>query len=96
MILQSVLLGMIIATLYGAMFHVWRGGSLIRLGLYLILAWVGFWGGHWLGGLIGWEFIKVGQLNLGLATIGSILILAVGYWLSLVQVEPEPKTNKKL
>ncbi|GAP10736.1 hypothetical protein BECAL_01912 [Bellilinea caldifistulae] len=96
MIFQSVLLGMVIATLYGSVFHLWRGGSLIRLGLYLVFAWIGFWGGHWLGGLVGWEFFKVGQLNIGPATIGSFVTLAVGYWLSLVQVEPERKTNKKL
>lgn len=96
MILQSILLGMVIATLYGAAFHLWRGGSLFRFGLYLGFAWVGFWGGHWLGNLIGWEFLKVGQLNLGPATVGSILILGLGYWLSLVQVEPQPNTNKKL
>lgn len=96
MILQSVLFGMVIATLYGAAFHLWRGGSVVRLGLYLVFAWIGFWGGHWLGSLIGWEFIKVGQLNLGTATIGSIIVLGVGYWLSLVQVEPDRKAGKKL
>ncbi|GIV66533.1 MAG: hypothetical protein KatS3mg047_0926 [Bellilinea sp.] len=95
MILQSVLLGMVIATFYGALFHFWRGGSLIRLGLYLIFAWIGFWGGHWLAGLIGWEFIPVGQLNLGPATIGSMVILAIGYWLSLVQVESEHNSHTK-
>ncbi|MFZ6018320.1 MAG: hypothetical protein ACOYXO_01825 [Chloroflexota bacterium] len=96
MILQSVLFGMVIATLYGAAFHLWRGGSFMRFGLYLVFAWTGFWGGHWLGNLIEWEFIKVGQLNLGTATIGSIIVMGIGYWLSLVQVEPERKAGKKL
>ncbi|MEW6180011.1 MAG: hypothetical protein AB1522_08785 [Chloroflexota bacterium] len=95
MILQTIALGMIIATLYGAAFHLWRGGSLWRLGLYVLFAWIGFWGGQWLGTLLGWEFIRVGQLNLGFASIGSFLILGLGYWLSLVQVEPDRKTIKK-
>ncbi len=96
MILQSVVLGMVIATLYGAVFHLWRGGGLLRFGLYLAFAWIGFWGGHWLGNLAGLEFLKVGQLNIGPATLGSVLILGIGYWLSLVQVEPERKTSKKM
>jgi len=96
MIRQSVLFGMVIATLYGAAFHLWRGGSVLRFVLYLVFAWTGFWGGHWLGNLIGWDLIKVGQLNLGTATIGSIIVLGIGYWLSLVQVEQERKAGKKL
>lgn len=96
MILQSILLGMMIATLIGAAFHLWKGGSLLRLALYILLAWMGFWGGHWLADRVQWEFLKVGQLNLGVATVGSVLILGLGYWLSLVQVEPQQNTTKKL
>ena len=92
MTLQAVLLGFMVATLYGAGFHLIRGGSLWRLGLYLIFAWIGFWGGHYLGNVLGWTFIRIGALNFGMATLTSILFLLLGYWLSLGQVSA---TNKK-
>ena len=86
-----LLLGMIVSTLYGAAFHLWRGGKAGRLLLYLVLSWVGFWAGHLIASLLGWTFDALGQLHLGTATLGSLLFLFVGYWLSLVEVERRPK-----
>ena len=63
------------------------GGGLWRLGLYIFLAWVGFWGGHAAGGLLGLRFLGVGPLNLGAALLGGLIALFIGYWLSLVQVQ---------
>lgn len=85
--IPMLLLGLIISTLYGAAFHFWRGGGAGRLLLYLLLAWAGFWGGHLLGVWLGLQFAAVGELNLGAASLGSLLFLGVGYWLSLVEVE---------
>jgi len=76
--------GLVISTLYGAAFHLWRGGSFWRLVLYIILAWIGFWAGHFLGNHWGWAFFSLGSLRLGAATLGSIITLGFGYWLSLV------------
>ncbi|MBI4928122.1 MAG: hypothetical protein HY835_10175 [Anaerolineae bacterium] len=56
-----------------------------RLLIYLILAWVGFWGGHILGGQIGWTFFRIGSLNFGMALLGTMLVLGLGYWLSLAR-----------
>ena len=84
MTLPSILIGIVISTLYGAAFHLWRGGNLFRLILYLILAWIGFWVGHTLGNLWGWTFFSLGPLRLGMATLGAVVILGIGYWLSLV------------
>jgi hypothetical protein len=78
---------MIISTLYGALFHLWRGGSVGRLIFYLCLAWAGFWIGQFLAIQLGWTFLSVGSLNLGLATALSAFFLFTGYWLSLVQVQ---------
>lgn len=86
----ALLLGFIISTLYGALFHLWRGGSAGRLLLYLILGWVGFWGGHFIASHFGWKFDSLGQLHLGTASLGSILLLGVGHWLSLVEIERKP------
>jgi uncharacterized membrane protein YeaQ/YmgE (transglycosylase-associated protein family) len=85
----TLLLGLIISTLYGALFHLWRGGNAGRLLLYLLLSWVGFWVGQILGNLINLSFDTIGQLHIGMATVGSLIFLGIGYWLSLVQSEPK-------
>jgi len=85
MTLPSILIGIVISSLYGAVFHLWRGGGLGRLILYLILAWVGFWTGHLIGNALGWTFASLGPLRLGTATIGAAITLGIGYWLSLVE-----------
>lgn len=87
MTLPALIIGILISTLYGAAFHLWRGGGLGRLILYLLLSWTGFWIGQFLGNYFGWSFGSFGPLNLGTATFFSLLFLATGYWLSLVQVQ---------
>jgi hypothetical protein len=85
MTLPAVAVGLLLSSLYGAIFHLWRDGGFGRLVLYVLLSWIGFWGGHWLGSLLGWHFGSLGPINLGMATLGSLIILLVGYWLSLVE-----------
>ena len=85
MTLPSVLFGLLVSTCMGAVFHFWRGGSLGRLILYLILSWSGFWAGHLVGELLGWTFGSIGPLRFGMAVLGGLITLAVGYWLSLVK-----------
>ncbi|MGE5124366.1 MAG: hypothetical protein ACM3H7_07600 [Acidobacteriaceae bacterium] len=87
MSIPTLFLGVILSTLYGALFHLWRGGNAGRLILYILLAWIGFWLGQLLGNLANVSFDTLGQLHLVVASIGSIIFLVVGYWLSLVQVE---------
>lgn len=86
MTLPALLFGLLIATLYGAGFHLWLGGGPSRLLLYIILAWVGFWAGHFAAELLSWTFASLGPIRLGLATLGSLAFLGIGYWLSLVDV----------
>jgi hypothetical protein len=85
--IPALILGAVLATLYGALFHLWRGGRAGRLLLYLILSWVGFWAGHFLGMYFGWSFLKIGALQFGAATVGSALALLAGYWLSPVKTQ---------
>jgi hypothetical protein len=84
MTIPSILIGVIISSLYGVAFHLWRGGGLGRLIFYIMLAWVGFWIGHVVGNYLGLTFLSLGPLRLGTATIGTIILLGIGYWLSLV------------
>lgn len=87
MTFPALILGLLISTLYGAAFHLWRGGRLWRLILYLILGWSGFWLGQFLAYRLGWTFFSIGSLHLGLATLLSAIFLIVGHWLSLVEIE---------
>jgi hypothetical protein len=86
MTLPSVLLGLLVSLLIGALFHLWRGGSLMRLLLYLALSVAGFAAGQWIGSWQKLIFLPVGALNLGMAATGSLVFLFGGYWLSLVEV----------
>ena len=85
MTLPSFFLGAVLASIFGAVFHLWRGGSGMRLLFYFVLAWTGFWSGHWIAEQLGWHVFSVGPLNIGLASLGSWLVLSLGYWLSLMQ-----------
>lgn len=86
MTLPALLFGIVLSSAYGAAFHFWKDGSLPKLGLYLLLAWLGFWSGHLLGAALGWTFAAVGPLNVGMATVGAAVFLFVGEWLSRIEV----------
>ena len=89
MTLPAVLLGILVATLYGVLFHLVRDRPMRRLLLYLALAWVGFGLGHLVGAWRGWIFLGVGPLNLGMGTLGSLALLGLGDWLSRAEAGRE-------
>jgi uncharacterized membrane protein YccC len=69
----AVYLGFLVASLIGLVFHAVRGGSLARLLLYLITAWVAFFLGHTLAGWMGWDAGRVGGVNLLPAIVATIV-----------------------
>jgi hypothetical protein len=85
MTLPSIILGIFISSLYGAIFHLWRGGNGGKLFLYLIFSWIGFWLGQIVGDTINLAIGNLGPLHLVSATFGSLVILGIGYWLSLIE-----------
>jgi hypothetical protein len=86
MTLPTLLFALLIALLYGALYHLIRGGGAWRLFLYFGLSVVGFVLGHLVGLWRGWTFIPLGSLNFGLSSVGSILVLILGDWLSRIEV----------
>ena len=77
--LPSVYLGFLIASVLGFGFHALRGGTLSRLILYLVTAWVAFFLGHGLAALMGWEAGRLGSLNLLPALIATVIgLVAAG------------------
>ena len=89
MTLPSTLFALIVATFIGAFYHLIRGGGFWRLIFYLFLSALGFTVGHLVGLWRGWILFPFGSLNLGLSSLGSILLLALGDWLSRIEVHSE-------
>lgn len=87
MTIAAFFLGFVLSSLLGFFFHMWKGGGIGRLVLYLLLSWAGFWAAQILGTTMEWEFLKVGSLLVGLDLSGGLLFLLVGHWLSLVKNE---------
>jgi hypothetical protein len=85
MTLPTLLFALLFALLYGALYHLIRGGKLWRLFLYFALSMLGFVAGHLVGLWRGWVLMPLGSLNVGLSSIGSILVLVLGDWLSRIE-----------
>jgi hypothetical protein len=89
MTLPALLLGFLLSTAYGAAFHLWKGGGAGRLLFNLLLAWVGFAVGQYIGQFYQLNVARLGPLQVGLATVVSVIFLFVGDWLSQ---DPNRKT----
>ncbi|MGB8214690.1 MAG: hypothetical protein WCE68_14120 [Anaerolineales bacterium] len=85
MYLPALFFGIVLSTAYGTAFHFWKGGGLNKLFFFVLLAWEGFWIGHFFGGHYGWSFFAVGSINTGMATLCSAVTLLGGEWLSRIQ-----------
>ena len=86
MTLPALLFALLIALFYGALYHLIRGGGFWRIFLYFSLSIFGFVAGHLIGVWRGWVFLPLGALNFGLSSLGSILFLVLGDWLSRIEV----------
>lgn len=73
----SVTFAFILATIYGALFHVIFGGDVRRMALYLLAGWLGFALGQISGVLLGVEVFRIGGLRVLSATVGAWLALFV-------------------
>ena len=78
MTVPALLFALLVALLYGALYHFVRGGGFGRLILFFILSMIGFALGHLVGLWRGWVWMPVGSINLGPSSIGSLLILVFG------------------
>jgi len=90
MTLPAFLFGILVSTLMGAAFHLWKGGGFNALLIDLVVSWVGFWLGHIAGVTAGLSIGTVGPLRLGSAIVGAIIFLSLGYWLFQ---EEQPKNR---
>jgi hypothetical protein len=86
MTIPSLVFVVLIASLYGALYHLIRGGGLGRLFLNLLFSWAGFALGHFVGLWQGWLLFPMGQLDLGLSTLGSLILLIAVDWISHIRL----------
>ncbi len=73
----TVVFGFILATLYGAAFHLIFGGNTRRLALYLLAGWLGFALGQVFGSAFGVRVFNIGSINTFAATLGAWLALFI-------------------
>jgi hypothetical protein len=78
----SVVLGFILATLYGAAFHLIFGGNTRQLALYLLASWLGFGLGQVFGATLGLRLFGIGPINTFAATLGAWIALFLTRFLS--------------
>lgn len=83
LISPSLVLGFILATLFGAGFHLVVGGEARRLALFLLVGWIGFAAGHFVGIIAPVNLFAVGALRAGSGGIGAFIALVVTYLLSI-------------
>ena len=73
MTLQGALLGLLIATACGLLYHLLRGGPLRRMTAFVLTAWLSFFSGHLVGGWVGLTALRLGTLNLLPALVATAL-----------------------
>ena len=78
-----LLLSLLIAGVYGALFHLWRGKTFRELLLYLGAAVAGFALGGVAGGAVGLPLLTVGQVHIVEASLASWGFLFIARWLKL-------------
>ena len=84
MTFPALIFALLIASLYGALYHLIRDGGLGRLILFIILSWIGFTLGHFVGLWKEWSLFPIGQINIGISSLGSLILLIMGDWASRI------------
>lgn len=80
--MASLVLGLIIASLYGLVFYLAVGHGRLRLIGYWLVALAGFGAGHVIAGVLGLGIANIGELRIAEATLVSAasLFAARAWW----------------
>jgi hypothetical protein len=87
MTFPQIVFSFFLATLLASFLHLWKDGNLMRLLIFLVMSWLGFFGGHLIASALSINFLDVGNIHLGFGLLGCLLMLALAYWLTSGQVE---------
>lgn len=77
---SGMVLAFLLATAYGAAFHLIMGGPSRHILVFVIAAWIGFAAGHFLGVFLNIDILELGAVKLLSASVGAWLAL-FGAWL---------------
>lgn len=77
----SIVLSLLLGSLYGLLWHACLGRRPLWLPLYWLVGVGGFFGGSALAALAGVRLIDLGAIPLIEATVGAFLALALAWWL---------------
>jgi len=69
----NLFLGILIALIFGLVFHIFRGGSFNRLLIHILAAVIAFFLGHYVGEWIQWHLWRYGTLNLFPAILATVV-----------------------
>lgn len=86
----GLVFGFLVATAYGAAFHLIVGGPARHIGLYLVASWVGFAVGHFAGDYLNIEILRLGVIHLMTGSLGSWIALVTSRWLTRNETVVEP------
>jgi hypothetical protein len=86
-LIPGIILIIIVALIVGVFFHIWKGGGLFRLILFLTFSLIGFLIGQWIGSALQSTFLLVGWVQLGMGLIFSIVVCVIGIWLSNIKID---------
>jgi len=73
----ALLLSLVIALIYAALFHLWQGRTLRDLGVFALAAVVGFAAGQGVGRLTHLEWLAVGQVHMVEGSLFSWIALFI-------------------
>ncbi len=79
---SGLVLGLFLATAYGAIFHLIMGGPPRKIALYVISSWIGFIVGHFAGAWFGLDLFRLGTIYLLSASIGAWLAIIASWFLN--------------
>ena len=79
----ALVLSIIIASAYGALFHVWKGETARDLLIYLAAGLVGFGLGQLAGNTLGLGIFMIGQVHVVEGSLMCWLVLFIAKWLKM-------------
>ena len=79
----ALVLSILIASAYGALFHVWKGETARDLLIYLVAGLVGFGLGQLAGNTLGLGVFMIGQVHVVEGSLMCWLVLFIAKWLKM-------------
>lgn len=87
----SLILSLVLGSIYGLLFHSLAGRRLWQLPCYWLAALVGFLGGEAFAVAAGAEFLRVGNVPLLAATVGALAALGICWFFT----SPPPEAGTR-